>query len=139
MEQELVLDTDVVSILFKQDQRVSFYASHIQHRHCFISFASIAELDQWAAIHRWGPARRTRLERHVEQFTVIYPDRIMCGWWAEASFHARRNGRPIAQHDAWIAATTLAMALPLVTNNPRDYSGIYGLTLITDASHESEL
>jgi predicted nucleic acid-binding protein len=34
--------------------------------------------------------------------------------------------------DAWVAATALAYGLPLVTNNPSDYTGVAGLTVISE-------
>jgi predicted nucleic acid-binding protein len=33
--------------------------------------------------------------------------------------------------DAWIAATALALGVPLVTNNPSDYGGVDRLTILS--------
>jgi tRNA(fMet)-specific endonuclease VapC len=60
----------------------------------------------------------------------LYPDGILCRW-ATISDEARRNGRPISPADAWIAATALALGLPVVTHNPGDYRGVEGLTVLT--------
>jgi predicted nucleic acid-binding protein len=35
--------------------------------------------------------------------------------------------------DAWIAAVALQYGYDLVTHNPRDFQGIAGLTIITEA------
>jgi len=44
----IVLDTDVVSFLFKGDSRAPMYLSHLQNRQWLISFMTEAELEQWA-------------------------------------------------------------------------------------------
>ncbi len=38
---------------------------------------------------------------------------------------------PIQTGDAWMAATALVLAVPLVTHNPSDYEGVDGLTVIS--------
>lgn len=40
--------------------------------------------------------------------------------------------RPIGAADALIAATALALGIPLLTNNKRDFEGIEGLTVISN-------
>jgi tRNA(fMet)-specific endonuclease VapC len=131
--QRLVVDTDVVSFLFKGDTRAARYRPHLDGRLLVISFMTLAELDQWALAHRWGEARKLRLESHLATFTVFPYDRGLCRWWALASVRARRAGRPIQPSDAWIAATALLYGVPLITHNPGDYAGVSGLTLITEA------
>ena len=37
--------------------------------------------------------------------------------------------------DAWIAATALALPVPLVTNNPKDYRHLDRLQLVSVAAH----
>lgn len=64
------------------------------------------------------------------QVLVLYPDRILRRW-ATISDEARRNGRSMSPADAWIAATALALGLPVVTHNPGDYRGVAGLTVLT--------
>jgi predicted nucleic acid-binding protein len=46
----------------------------------------------------------------------------------------KRNGKPIALNDAWIAACTLRHGVPLVTHNAKDFIGITGLEIITEFS-----
>jgi predicted nucleic acid-binding protein len=38
----------------------------------------------------------------------------------------------MSEADAWIAATALAFAVPLVTHNPDDFKNVPGLTVITE-------
>jgi tRNA(fMet)-specific endonuclease VapC len=130
----LVVDTDVVSFLFKGDSRAAAYRPHLDGRLLVISFMTLAELYQWALAHQWGERRRADLDAHLARFTVLPYDRDLCRWWAAASVEARRSGRPIQCADAWIAATALSYGVPLVTHNAEDYAGVTGLTVITEGN-----
>lgn len=44
----------------------------------------------------------------------------------------RRIGRPIDTADVWIAATALLLDAPLVTHNGAHFSGVPGLTVISE-------
>jgi tRNA(fMet)-specific endonuclease VapC len=46
----VVLDTDVVSFLFKNDSRAQAYLPHLRDRQWVISFMTEAELEQWALL-----------------------------------------------------------------------------------------
>ncbi|MBI3210011.1 MAG: hypothetical protein HYZ37_14090 [Candidatus Solibacter usitatus] len=46
---QAVLDTDVVSLLFKSYTRAERFLPHIQDRLPIISFMTEAKLEQWAA------------------------------------------------------------------------------------------
>jgi tRNA(fMet)-specific endonuclease VapC len=129
----VVVDTDVVSFLFKRDTRAEWYRPHLTGKLLVISFMTVAELDRWALERNWGEKRRSRMEEHLRNF-VVYPfARALCLKWAEVSDRARRNGRPIQCADAWIAATAVLHGIPLVTNNGKDYTGVDVLTIISEA------
>lgn len=49
----------------------------------------------------------------------------------EPADYAHRAGRPIGIADAWVASTALRYRIPLLTNNPDDFAGVSGLTMIT--------
>jgi len=51
---QVVLDTDVVSFLFKSDTRAERFLPHIQDRRQIISFMTEAELEQWVLQSRWA-------------------------------------------------------------------------------------
>jgi predicted nucleic acid-binding protein len=127
------LDTDVVSFLFKGDTRAALYQPHLAGQVLVVSFMTVAELDRWALARNWGAQRRARMDQHLRQF-VLHPfDRALCLKWAEATEGSARSGRVLPASDAWIAATALLHGIPLVTHNPRDYSGVPGLTVISEA------
>jgi tRNA(fMet)-specific endonuclease VapC len=128
-----VIDTDVVSFLFKRDSRADLYRPHLVGKILVISFMTLAELDRWTMERNWGKARRERMEEHLKNFVIYHSDRALCLKWAEISDSARRKGRPIQTADAWIAATALLHDIPLITHNRNDYVGIDRLTIISEA------
>ena len=129
----VVVDTDVVSFLFKNDTRAHLYRPHIENNTPLVSFMTVAELDRWAIQSNWGTERRNRMELHLQQFVLHPVDRALCREWAEVSDIARRNGRPIQAADAWIAATARLYGYALITHNPGDYVGIEDLNVVTES------
>ncbi len=126
-----IVDTDVVSMLFKGDTRALAYRAHIAGRLLGISFMTLAELDRWPLERDWGHGRKLELAQYLTKYTVLPVSRELCAQWAEVAFAARRNGRPIQTADAWIAASALHYQVPLITNNRDDYSSIDGLALLS--------
>jgi len=113
--ESVVVDTDVVSFLFKRDTRGSLYETHLAGKDIVISFMTLAELRQWPLQKNWGEGRRRKLEEHVQRFTILHSDDDLCGKWAEVVENGRSIGRAIDTADAWIAATALLFDLVLVT------------------------
>ena len=129
----IVVDTDVVSFVFKNHPIATEYLPDLIDRIPIISFMTVAELDRWALEARWGEARRTRVREYVERFVVFPYDRELCTKWAEVTVAAQSAGRRIECADAWVAATALLSRAPLLTHNRRDYLGVPGLALISHA------
>ena len=126
-----IVDTDVVSMLFKGDTRALAYRSHISGKLLGISFMTLAELERWSLERSWGAGRKLELTQHLTHYTVLQVNRGMCEQWAEISVAAKKKGRPIQTADAWIAARALYYQVPLITNNEADYSTVEGLTLLS--------
>ena len=127
----VIVDTDVVSMLFKGDTRALAYRSHITGRLLGISFMTLAELERWPLERDWGQRRKQELVRHLTRYVVLPVNRELCGKWAEVSFAAKRKGHPIQTADAWIAASALYYQVPLITNNRSDYSVVDGVLLLS--------
>jgi predicted nucleic acid-binding protein len=130
----VVVDTDVVSYLFKEDSRAVRYETHLVGRAPVVSFMTLAELDAWADQRNWGERRRERLERFLAKFAPHFPDRRLCRIWGAVTTTCRLTGRPIGPADAWIAATALFLSAPLVTHNPFDYASVPGLTVLSEVT-----
>jgi len=129
----VVVDTDVVSFIYKHDTRAEAYGPHLDGKLLLVSFMVIAELDRWALERNWGERRRHDLDNFMQRFTMIEVSRDLCRKWADATHGARLAGRPIETADAWMAATALLYKVPLVTHNNRHYAGVGGLQVITEA------
>jgi len=129
----VVVDTDVVSFLFKNDTRAGHYLPLLRDRQLLVSFMTEAELEQWILLAKWGPERVQRFRRFLSGFASVPSSRDLIVKWAEVMVGARRSGRRIEPADAWIAATALLYGAALVTHNPKDYLGIGGLGLLSRA------
>lgn len=130
----IVLDTDVVSYLYKQDTRAELYRPHLNDPPFIISFMTLAELRRWCLERSWGEKRRQELENYLTRYLVVHSEDRICARWADATTTARSNGRPIAASDAWVAATALFLGVPLVSHNGGHYSGVEGLQVISEGS-----
>lgn len=64
----LVVDTDVVSFLFKNHPIAKLYDSELLGYTLVLSFMTVAELDRWVVQRKWGEARRDWLNRYLEAF-----------------------------------------------------------------------
>jgi tRNA(fMet)-specific endonuclease VapC len=126
-----ILDTDVVSMLFKGDSRARSYRGYMTDRLLGISFMTLAELDRWSLDRNWGRARKAELETYLSKYTILPASRDLCSSWAKVSWEARKKGRPIQTADAWIAACALYYQVPLITNNASDYTMINWLEILT--------
>ena len=127
-----IVDTDVVSFIYKGDTRGDLYENHLRVSFSSISFMTLAELDLWTESHNWGEQRRAELALFLRRFTVIESSRELCRMWAAVTDQVRRRGWKIQPGDAWIAATALLYSLPLVTHNAADFSDVAGLSVISE-------
>jgi len=126
---DAVVDTNVVSFLFKRDTRALLYKKHLDGRELAVSFATVAELYRWTIQRSWGKSRIGRLRQHLQHYTIIPFDDPLAWDWARVT---SIKGQPIAPGDAWIAATAIRLRVPLITHNPKHFSNIPNLSLITE-------
>jgi len=134
MPEVRVVDTNVVSYVFRNDSRAALCRPHFFGADLIVSFMSVAELDRMAAGRGWGPGRSELLATFLDDFSVYWADRALCRVWAAVVESAKASGKPILAADAWIAATAVLLNVPLVTHNRRDYLGVEGLTLISESA-----
>jgi tRNA(fMet)-specific endonuclease VapC len=129
----VLLDTDVLSFFFNQDQvRVRRYEAHLHGKALYVSFVSVEEVRFGALIRGWGPARMARLEAFLEFYRVVESTPEVGVIWAGIRAHARRVGRPIERQDAWIAAIAVASDIPLLTRNAAHFADVPLLRIVTE-------
>jgi len=128
----VLLDTNIVSYIFKRDSRAALYAPHLLNRELAIAIMTVAELLQWAAVRKWGVARVQQLEAEFDTYTLLPVDIGVCRQWAHVRAQRSGLGLPISPQDAWVAATALRYNLPLITHNLDDFQQVSGLTVITE-------
>jgi tRNA(fMet)-specific endonuclease VapC len=128
---EVVVDTDVISYLFRQHTLAERYVALLRDRIPILTAQTVAELYSWPERRNWGAERRRQLEEFIQRYPVIYPNQEICRCWGEAVAGALRVGNPLPATDAWQAATALYLRVPLVTHNPGDYAGVARLDVVT--------
>jgi predicted nucleic acid-binding protein len=126
----VVVDTDVVSLVFEGDSRAERYLSALTAPDLLVSFMTEAELERWILQAKWGPERIVRFRTYMKRFVSVPSSRDLIVKWAEVMVVARSLGRRIEVAEAWVAATTLLYDATLVTNNPGDYVGVAGIKLL---------
>lgn len=126
----VLVDTNVVSYLFRESPLGEPYRVLLAGRAALVSFQTTAELLVWPLKNAWGERRRARLEAFLAAFAEVPPTPRISRRWAEVTVGASLAGRPIQTADAWIAASALELGVPLVTHNASDFAGVPGLELL---------
>ncbi len=128
---KIILDTNIVSYLMKGGPLAELYAPHVQGRLLAISFITVGEMYFGAENRNWGKKKRRELETTLRNFVVIPYDHEIARCYGRLLAERKRNGKPIAPNDAWIAACAARHDVPLVTHNAKDFIGITDLEVIT--------
>ena len=129
----LLLDTNIVSFIFKGDTRARHYHERLRNESYAIAFITAGEVYRWPLERNWGPQRRAELENYMRAYVVLPYDDVLARTWASLMAAGKSRGRIPSYADSWIAATALRHDLTLITHNPRDFAGVEGLKLWTQA------
>jgi predicted nucleic acid-binding protein len=86
-----IVDTDVVSMLFKGDTRSLAYRVHVTGRLLGISFMTLAELERWSLERGWGPKRKLELAEHVARY-LSFRSAEICASSGPRSLSQRSEG-----------------------------------------------
>jgi|SRR5215471_19327979 len=127
----VVVDTDVVSFLFKSHALAPAYQAILAGRSLAVSLISLAEIEYGMEVKNWGSGRRDLMHRFLRLFTPLLPDTETGAIWARIKSDCEKKGRPIMFADAWIAAAAVQLNMPLVTHNAGDYHAVDGLMVVT--------
>src|SRR5437867_9481217 len=118
-----VIDTNVVSYLFKNSPVAQLYRQHLVGKLLIISFMTLAEVRFGMLQARWGARRVAGMEAYLKQFVLYMCDVDLCDTWAQVVHSERAKGKIINAQDAWIAATAIQNGVPLVTHNRKPFEG----------------
>lgn len=133
MNSALLLDTNIVSYLYKADSRAADYLPLLKDKDPCLSFMTLAELYLWPVRRNWSEARRAAFESWIgRRFTIVPFDVALARSWA-VLVGKTTAARPISLPDSWIAATAIHHRIPLVTHNRRHFGNIPGLEIISQA------
>ena len=137
----LMVDTDVYSYLTSSNPARGLpYRPHLQGHTSALCFITVGE--QYAGYlkmisrGRWDQSRLHKLEAGLRLVVVIPYDVEVCktfGFLKATLKNPDGTDRVMATSDLWIAACAKRHSLALVTNNRKDFEGIPGLNMISEA------
>jgi predicted nucleic acid-binding protein len=130
----VVVDTDVVSFLFKAHPLAPAYQAILAGRSLAVSLITMAEIEYGMEAKNWGASRRDLIRRFLTRFTPLLPDAETACVWARIKHGCEKKGRPITFADAWIAAGAVQLNVPLATHNASDFEAVENLTILTAAT-----
>lgn len=133
MHDRVVLDTDVASLMFKDELPPSIFAQ-LAGSQLLLTYVAVGEMSRWPYQRDWGTARRRALGAWLSTKPTLPGTKGVAKKWGEIVAYAEKRGRPRPVNDSWVAACCLAYDLPLATLNVddfKDYVEYEGLTLIT--------
>jgi predicted nucleic acid-binding protein len=126
-----VVDTDVISFLFKAYSLALVYQAILARRPLAVSLITLAEIEYGMEVKNWGANRRGLMRRFLTRFTTLLPDTETARVWARIKSGCEKKGRPITFADAWIAAAAVQLSVPLATHNANDFRAVEGLMIRT--------
>jgi len=120
-----MLDTNIVSAIMREPRgspvRVAF--DEVEAEDLCVSIVAAAEL-KFGLAHRPSTRLAQRLDELFELVKILPfacpADQV----YADIRAHLARQGTPIGPNDLFIAAHALALDLPLVTANIREFSRV---------------
>lgn len=128
----IILDTNVISYIMKNDPLAASYLPHIEGQLAAVAFITVGELHFGAEKEKWGEKRRKNLEQRLQKFIVVNYDNEVAHCYGRLYAERQKAGREILHNDAWIAACAVRHNIPLLTHNAKDFSGISSLKVITE-------
>lgn len=133
----ILVDTDVVGLLFSNAPECEPYAGEILGQLPLVSFQTVAEVERWTVKRAWTPERCAWMHLYLERYTVVPSSPDLCRRWAEVLAAGDEMGHPVPYGSAWIAATALLYRVPLLTHNPERYRGIPALEAVSFAGQSA--
>ena len=83
-----------------------------------------------AAKKKWGPVKTAELHRRLQSVVMLPYDYRLCVIYGDLKAKLQNKGKPIADNDLWIAASSIRHSIPLISHNRRHFEVIPELVLI---------
>ncbi len=115
MSGRVLLDTNIVIATFRLERRVRQRLARCQQ--VFLSSIVLGELYFGAYNSARVSDNLTRIEDLAPATTVVHCDKSTAQLYGQVRSLLRQKGRPLPDHDIWIAATALQHQLTLVTRD----------------------
>lgn len=113
-----ILDTVLVSYIFREDSRAQLYAAEIESDGpLYISCQSIAELYYGAESDGWGMSKRQKLTALLGEFVMLLHDEETAKCYATIRAGGKRLGRVFSPQDNWILANAKQYGLVLLSHD----------------------
>ena len=123
-----LLDTDTCSVHLKRSAGLtSRLVQHAGRLH--VSILTVGELLTWAKRRDAPPRRLVGIEDFLDEINTLPICKKVAEMFAELRAGQLDAGHLTPSTDLWIAATTIAHGLTLVTHNTCDYKQMPGLPL----------
>ena len=119
----------------KGSKEAEIYAKHLNNRLISISFVTVGELYYGAEKANWSKAKRLIIEQNLKNFVVIPYDYLIAQKFGFVYAYRQKKGKRVSWPDAWIAACAIRHKVPLVTHNPKDFTDIPDLKVITELTN----
>lgn len=133
----VLVDTDVFSYLLgNKGALAARYRPHVRNRTVAVSFITVGEVYSGLFKQGLGPERFHLFEERLATNVVVLPYTLaMCRAYGRLVLERTAQGsvRTLGVNDRWIAAAAIHYSLRLVTNNARNFQGLSGLDVITEA------
>lgn len=69
----MLLDTNIVSYIYRSDTRAGLYTPHLTGQTLYLSFMTQAELLRWPLARNWSAANAQHLEEWIDRRFVLLP------------------------------------------------------------------
>ncbi len=126
MSGRVLLDTNIVIATFRLERRVGQRLARCQQ--VFLSSIVLGELYFGAYNSARVNENLTRIEDLAPTTTVVHCDKGTAQLYGRIRGLLRQKGRPLPDHDIWIAATALQHELTLVTRE-QHFGEVEGLEM----------
>ncbi len=133
---DLLLDTNAIIYIAKGDEAFLHYFQTSPYKDAVLGVSSITYFEAMIGA-RTAHEHATLLEMFSGMTIVPFDSSvadILIGLFLTSS---QKSLRTHHSADCMIAATALSLGVPLLTNNPRDFSSISGLEVLTPTSLSS--